>query len=240
MNTNLSHLGLSLTEECEMYSNSYYKEKENKNTFHITSDDYSVVNVSATGSPVSPTGATASGVTREEKVTKKDAEASVSRIRHVSVDDIYTDVLVQMGEAKGSDRVIRRTAYISLMPDDSNRYKIKLSCNLTSRTDETLRAAERAGNHNLVNIINQYRSKYPGVMLGRCRYTRTENSYSSEFKKNLSSALLAYWMDEDGEFQCELYLLGEFFPLEDEELTDSQRKFYKSQYGYHSDPGEID
>ncbi len=241
-NSNLSHLGLSfLSNECEMYSNSDCKEKEKENTFHITGDEYSVVNVCSALPIFSPSEAPAAGVTREgERVTKREKESFVPRIRHVSSNDIYTDVLVQMSEPKGSDKVIRTTAYISLMPDDTDRYEIKLSCNLTTRTDETLRSAEKNGNNALMSVIQSYRNKYPGVMLGRCRYTRIKNSYSAEFKKNLSSALLAVWMDEEGEMMCEFYLLGEFFPMEQEDLSESQMKYYKSQFGYHADVGEID
>lgn len=245
MNTTIEPVDIFL-ELSKMYSNSDVKKKEKENTFHIgdTDDTYSV-NVCSALPNFSPSEAAAPLADRREKTGQSLVESCVPAnnngvVRHVSVNDIYTDILIQLGEPKGSASAIRTTAYISLMPDDTNRYEIKLSCNLTTVTSETLRMAKAKNNNNLVDIINGYRERYPGVMLGRCRYTPVRGSWSAEFKSILSSALLAVWMNEAGDMCAEFYLLGEFFPMTPEELTDGQTKYYRNQFGYHSDPEEID
>lgn len=165
---------------------------------------------------------------------------SASGTRHLSVNDLYTDISVQLAHVRSGTRVNRVTAYVNLRTDDSGIYNVFLTSPLTDRISELYRGFRETPNPGLQAIVEQW-AQIPNVMIGRCRYRSRTGSWSSEFKYNVRGALLAIWPDPvTEEFVGRIHILGTDYELENTELVANQQQYYTAQMEYHAPVGEIE
>lgn len=234
MNDKIIDLGTLISAEMYPVSNKLKLNKElKKNTFQqstqsLTSDYVNVDRPSA--DPIASQAPSGPGV-RENRFG-----------RPITKNDLIVDMNCCLAKVRTGSRYQRVTAYFSIKTEHDIRYMIFLRSSLTTAHDEIFRSIDKSNNKPLRTIAEDYVHAHPGnLLLGRIRYKPTNKYVTEQHRANHKHGLFALWCEGDT-FYGELYLNGEYYPLEfHDDLTPEQ---IKAQYSltaqYVLDEGEIE
>lgn len=215
-----------------IYSNSNYNGNLKGNLKENTFQHVDVGNVSAPEALFSSTGASHPGV-------KKDQEKTGRGYRRLSTEDLYVEINVQINHIRTEGRYNRVNVYVSLKEEQDSRYSIFLSGAATNCMTELRRGAKE--DKTVLDVIDTFYNERPGSLIGRLHYKAPRGIKTSNFHRKLLRHAIINIYDNEGEAQCELYLLGEWYPIPmNSELTEKQKELYCSAGIYRRDMDQFD
>jgi hypothetical protein len=230
----------------EMYYKFKEKEKENKNSNTLQQTD----NVNAPSALFCPSGLSGplSGkdVLRDSVCGPLGGNGSIAQNQPISTKPgfvrldphtNYTRIAIQIGNIRESARYSRANIYISLQPDNLQKYNTFLTGAATNSKSELYRGC-RSGNH-VKNIIDDMFARYKKIMIARLRY-KPVSGYITDFHKPLTKAAVVGITIIDDVFTAifNLYNTEYIIPLDDI-LSIKQKKYYEAQ-GTYSEVIELD
>jgi hypothetical protein len=222
---------LNFSDSAEMYSNSHYKEKGNKNkkknTFQQSSVNVRGRAPALVSSPSAPSVKEDQEIPGDHVVGSK--EPKYGRRLNWQTDKIV-EMRLQIGDVRIGKRYHRATAYISIKTETDLRYMIFMRSALTTAHDETFRGIKKDNDKVLKTLADDFVNEHSNtqLFLGRVKYKITKGQkIQKHHRENLPVTLLGMWLEDD-EFHARLHLLGEDYDfILTDDISENQKKWYE-------------
>ena len=227
----------------EMYSNSNYELKKNRNKKENTFQQSSV-NVRGQA-PISSSQAQGP-VVKEDREIPEDQTVGITEQKYGRrlnwQNDKIIEMRLQIGNVKIGDRYKRATAYISIKTETDKRYMIFMKSSMTTATDETFRSIKKDNDKVLQSVAEEFYTDHydQKLFLGRVKYKITKGQkIQKHHRTNLPCALIGMWIDE-GIFYARFHLLGDDYDFElTDDISTSQKKYYQYEGLWQCDEGPL-
>jgi hypothetical protein len=229
-------------DSAEMYSNSNYELKKNKNKKENTFQQSSV-NVRGQAPIFSASPAQAPEMKEDQEIpgdlTVAITEQKYGRRLNWQHDKII-EMRLQIGNVRIGERYKRASAYISIKTETDKRYMIFMKSSMTTAIDETFRSIKKDNDKVLQSVAEEFYTDYNNqqLFLGRVKYKITRGQKIQKHHRcNLPCALIGMWV-EDGKFKARFHLLGDDYDFDlTDDLTPGQKKFYEYEGLWQDDEG---
>lgn len=161
----------------------------------------------------------------------------INEPKRLNPNDHYTNISVAINSIRNGDRYQRMTFYASLQEVNDKKYSIFLVGNLTTAHDEVKRSILKKNNNDyLLKIYDSMINTYSKCLIGRLRYNPGKKKSNIFYKKNIKSALVAIFV-ENNQFKCHLHVVGYdfIFDLSDRFMSEKQKQVYDMMGFYNED-----
>lgn len=238
---NSKELETDFSDPAEMYSNSNYELKKNKNkkknTFQQSSGNVRGQAPALSSSPSASSVEEDQGIPGDQTVGI--TEQQYGRRLNWQNDKIV-EMRLQIGNVRIGDRYKRASAYISIKTETDKRYMIFMKSSMTTAVDETFRSIKKDNDKVLQSVAEEFFTDHHNqqLFMGRVKYKITRGQKIQKHHRcNLPLALIGMWV-EDGKFKARLHLLGDDYDFDlSDDLTPGQKKFYEYEGLWQHDEG---
>lgn len=240
-------LGTEVNTSAEMYSNSHYKKKENKNknTFQQSTDPLGPTSENVRGQAPLLSSPRPSASISERDLERNNGlgseEPKFGRKLNWQNDKIV-EIRLQIGNVRIGKRYSRVTASISIRTETDTRYMIFMRSSMTTAKDETFRSIRQDNDKVLLTVATDMVEQLPNenLFLGRIKYKiKKGQKMQKHHRQNLPCALLAMYI-LDGELKARLHLLDEEYDFDlYDDLTENQKKYYEQEGVWELNPGTM-
>jgi hypothetical protein len=232
---------LDSADSAEMYSNSNYELKKNKNRKKNTFQQSSV---NLRGQAPAFSSQAQAPLVKEDQEIPGDLTVGITEQKYGRrlnwQHDKIVEMRLQIGNARVGDRYQRVTAYMSIKTETDKRYMIFMKASMTTAVDETFRSIKKDNDKVLQSVAEEFYTDHHNqkLFLGRVKYKITKGQkIQKHHRANLPCALIGMWVEE-GKICARFHLLGDDYDFElTDDLSPGQKKYYQYESLWQDDAG---